>query len=57
MLAKTSSLFRQEVDETIESIKQLAEPALILLIGIIVGTLVLAIYLPVFQLGDVSGIR
>jgi type IV pilus assembly protein PilC len=57
MLAKTSSLFLQEVEETIETIKQLAEPALILLIGIVVGTLVLAIYLPVFQLGDVSGIR
>jgi len=57
MLAKTSTIFRQEVDETIESIKQLAEPLLILVIGVIVGTLVLAIYLPVFQLGDVSGIR
>jgi type IV pilus assembly protein PilC len=57
MLAKTGALFRQEVDEAIETIKQLAEPALVLLIGIIVGTLVLAIYLPIFQLGDVSGIR
>ena len=57
MLSKTGALFRHEVDESIETIKQLAEPALILLIGVVVGTLVLAIYLPIFQMGDVSGFR
>jgi type IV pilus assembly protein PilC len=57
MLIKTGLMYREELDEALEGMKQLAEPILIVLIGIVVGTLILAIYLPIFQMGDVSGFR
>ncbi len=57
MLAKVGALFEEEVDATIKTLHDLAEPALVILIGLIVGTLVLAIYLPLFQIGEVAGAR
>jgi type IV pilus assembly protein PilC len=57
MLSKTGSLFRAELEESLEVVKELAEPVLIVLIGVIVGTLIVAIYLPIFQMGEVSGFR
>jgi type IV pilus assembly protein PilC len=55
MLNKAALLYREELEQTFELLKQLAEPALILAIGVVVGTTVLAIYLPIFQIGDLSG--
>jgi type IV pilus assembly protein PilC len=57
MLTKVGTLFEQEVDAATKTLQDLAEPALIILIGLVVGTLVVAIYLPLFQLGEVSGAR
>jgi type IV pilus assembly protein PilC len=57
MLAKAGTLFEEEVDTAIKTLHDLAEPALIILIGVIVGTLVLAIYLPLFQIGEVASVR
>lgn len=57
MLSKTASFYEQEMETTIEKLKQAAEPCLVLMIGAIVGTLVLAMYLPIFQLGEVAQIR
>jgi type IV pilus assembly protein PilC len=55
MLAKVGALFDDEVDTTMKTLHDLAEPVLIIVIGLIVGTLVLAIYLPLFHIGEVSG--
>jgi type II secretory pathway component PulF len=55
MLAKVGALFEEEVDASMKTLHDLAEPALIILIGLVVGTLVVAIYLPLFQIGEVSG--
>jgi len=55
MLSKAAVLYREELEQTFELLKQLAEPALIIAIGVVVGTTVLAIYLPIFQIGDLSG--
>lgn len=57
MLVKASSLYRAEFEQTIDTVKQLAEPALILMIGAIVGITVLALYLPIFQIGELAGMR
>jgi type IV pilus assembly protein PilC len=55
MLSKAASLYREELEQSFELLKQLIEPALVLAIGAVVGTVVLAIYLPIFQIGDLSG--
>jgi len=57
MLAKTAAFYRAELDHGLETLKQLIEPALILVIGAIVGTTVLALYLPIFQIGELAGTR
>lgn len=57
MLTKAAEFYRQEVDHTLDATKQLAEPILILLIGLIVGVTVLALYLPIFQLGELTGLQ
>jgi type IV pilus assembly protein PilC len=57
MLTKAASFYRAEVEQSIELLKQLVEPALILTIGALVGTTVLALYLPIFQIGELAGIR
>ena len=55
MLARVGALFEQELDVTLKTLHSVAEPALILSIGLVVGTLVLAMYLPLFQLGQLTG--
>lgn len=55
MLAKTGALCREELDTALDAMKQLVEPVLVLTVGAIVTVLVLAMYLPIFQIGAVSG--
>lgn len=57
MLVKASSFYHAEVEQTIDTLKQLVEPVLILMIGTIVGITVLALYLPIFQIGELAGGR
>ena len=53
MLSKVADFYDQEVDEAVEHLTTLMEPILILTIGVVVGTMVVAMYLPIFQLGQV----
>ncbi len=53
MLDKVAEFFETEVDNSIAIISSLVEPFLIIILGGIVGTLVVAMYLPIFQLGTV----
>lgn len=57
MLTKVGMMFEEELDATMKTLHDLAEPILVILIGIVVGTLVLAMYLPLFQIGEVAGTR
>lgn len=57
MLIKAAEFYHAQVEQTIDTLKQLVEPALMLLIGVIVGTTVLALYLPIFQIGELAGMR
>ncbi len=53
MLDKVAEFFENEVDNAIAIISSLVEPFLIIILGIIVGTIVIAMYLPIFKLGAV----
>jgi type IV pilus assembly protein PilC len=55
MLSKVASLFDEEIEASLKTVTDLAEPLLILSVGGIVGTLVVAMYLPLFQLGQLAG--
>ena len=51
MLAKVADYYDEEVDNAVNNLTQMLEPALIVFLGIVVGTLVVAMYLPIFNLG------
>ncbi|MGA1071865.1 MAG: type II secretion system F family protein [Pseudohongiellaceae bacterium] len=53
MLERSATHFEAEVDDAVDSLTSLLEPAIIVVIGVLVGGLVIAMYLPIFQLGSV----
>ena len=53
MLTKIADFYELEVDDAIESFSQLLEPIIMSLLGILLGALIIALYLPVFKLGSV----
>lgn len=55
MLEKLAAIYEQEVENVTEQLTQKIEPLLMVVLGIIVGGLVIAMYLPIFQLGNVVG--
>ena len=52
MLAKVADIYEQEVDDAVEGISSLIEPFIIVFLGTVVGGLVTAMYLPIFQMGN-----
>jgi len=55
MLQKIADFYEDEVDNAVGAMKQLIEPIMILVLGVIVGGLVVAMYLPIFKMGSVVG--
>jgi general secretion pathway protein F len=55
LLVKASSFYEREFDSSIARAMALLEPGLILAMGLIVGFIVLAILLPIFELNQVVG--
>lgn len=53
LLDKVAEFYEGEVDHAVASLASLIEPLLIVVLGIIVGGIVIAMYLPIFQLGSV----
>jgi type IV pilus assembly protein PilC len=53
MLAKAADFYEQDVDETVAQLSSLIEPLLIVSLGAIIGTIVVAMYLPIFSLGHI----
>lgn len=53
MLQKIADFYEDEVDTAVGAMKQLIEPIMILVLGVIIGTLVIAMYLPIFKMGSV----
>ncbi len=52
MLAKVADYYEEEVDNSVEALTSLMEPMIMAFLGVVVGGLVVAMYLPIFQMGD-----
>lgn len=53
MLQKVANIYEEEVDLAVDGLATLLEPIIMVVLGIIVGGLVIAMYLPIFKLGSV----
>ncbi|MEW5880436.1 MAG: type II secretion system F family protein [Pseudomonadota bacterium] len=53
MLSKVADYYEREVDETVDALASLIEPIIMVVLGVIIGGIVIAIYLPIFKLGQV----
>lgn len=53
MLAKAADFFEEDLDNIIDSLTTLMEPIIIVFLGLVVGGLVVAMYLPIFKMGSV----
>jgi type IV pilus assembly protein PilC len=50
MLSKVSDFYDQEVEDTVNSLTSLIEPLLIVVLGVSVGAILIALYLPMFNI-------
>ena len=55
MLGRSAAYYEDQVDDTVESLTSLLEPMIMAVLGVLIGGLVIAMYLPIFQLGAVAG--
>ncbi len=55
MLAKVADFYEAEVDDAVDNMTALMEPLIMAFLGGLIGTLVIAMYLPIFKLGAVVG--
>ncbi|THB69257.1 MAG: type II secretion system F family protein [Gammaproteobacteria bacterium] len=55
MLTKVADFYEEEVDAAVDGLSSLLEPLIMVILGVLVGGLVIAMYLPIFQLGQVVG--
>jgi type IV pilus assembly protein PilC len=55
MLNKIADFYEDDVDQAVTNLTALLEPALMVFLGIVLGGLIVAMYLPIFQLGSVVG--
>jgi type IV pilus assembly protein PilC len=53
MLGKVADFFEREVDDAVAALSSLLEPVMIVFLGVVIGGLVVAMYLPIFKLGTV----
>lgn len=53
MLAKVAAVYEQEVDNAVDNLTTLLEPMIMAVLGVVIGGLIIAMYLPIFQIGKV----
>ena len=53
MLAKAAEFYEDEIDEAVKGLSSLMEPFIIVILGTLIGGIVVAMYLPIFKLGQV----
>jgi len=53
MLGKVASFYEEEVDNKVDGLTSLMEPMIMAVLGVLIGGLIIAMYLPIFQLGSV----
>jgi type IV pilus assembly protein PilC len=52
MLAKVADFFEAEVDDAVEALSSLMEPMIMVVLGTLIGGMVIAMYLPIFKIGQ-----
>ncbi len=52
MLSKVADFFEQEVDDAVEALSSLMEPMIMVILGVLIGGMVIAMYLPIFKMGQ-----
>ena len=59
MLGKVADFYEAEVDDAVDALSSLMEPMIMVVLGTLIGGMVVAMYLPIFKLGQVglSGAR
>lgn len=53
MLSKVADIYEEEVDTAVDGLSSLLEPLIMVVLGVLVGGLVVAMYLPIFKMGSV----
>ena len=53
MLGKVADWYEQEVDDAVEALTSLLEPAIMAFLGVVIGGIVIGMYLPIFKMGAV----
>jgi len=53
MLSKVADFFEREVDDAVDALSSLMEPLIMAVLGVLIGGLVIAMYLPIFKMGQV----
>ena len=53
MLSKVANFYEEAVENSVDSLSSLLEPIIMTILGVLVGGLVIAMYLPIFKLGTV----
>lgn len=52
MLDKAASYYEAEVDNAVDNMTSLLEPAIMVFLGVVIGGMIVAMYLPIFAMGD-----
>jgi type IV pilus assembly protein PilC len=55
MLEKIAEFYDQEVEATTEALTALIEPLMIAVLGLVVGSMIIALYMPIFKVFDLIG--
>ncbi len=53
MLLKLAELYEEDVNNTVDNLSSIIEPIIIVILSVIVGGLIIAMYLPIFTLGSI----
>ncbi|MCP4988211.1 MAG: type II secretion system F family protein [Colwellia sp.] len=53
MLSKVANVYEQQVDDAVDGLTALIEPMIMAVLGVVIGGLIIAMYLPIFQIGKV----
>jgi type IV pilus assembly protein PilC len=53
MLGKVADFYEREVDDAVDALSSLMEPLIMVILGVVIGGMVVAMYLPIFKLGEV----
>ena len=53
MLNKLANIYQAQVDDAVDGLSSLLEPMIMVILGVLIGGLVIAMYLPIFTMGSV----